>query len=225
MVAGSSLYVLYQIQVVPPALRPLFSSPAVYGTTLVLAGIVWLVALRTGAEYRVLAAGGMLAIVPPAAVALAVGAANGTLSPAWPLAGVVISTVLGAAAWIGFRQLKPEDARTMGVAGALVLFAHALDGVSTAIGVDVLNFGEKTPLSRFVLEIAGALPTAPVIGTGWLFVVVKLAVAGLVLWFLGDMVRDDPQFGNALVLVVIAVGLGPGAHNILLFTVLGAAGI
>jgi uncharacterized membrane protein len=107
------------------------------------------------------------------------------------------------------------------MAGALAIFAHVLDGVTTAIGIDVLQYAEKTPLSLLVLDVAGALPTATIIGVGWLFVLVKLIVAVLVVWLLGDFVREEPTEGNALLLLVTAVGLGPAVHNVILFTVLG----
>jgi uncharacterized membrane protein len=225
MMAGAGLYVLYQIEVVPPALVPLFGSPTVYAVTFVVAGLVWLGALQTRSTEAVLAAGGVLAALVPWGAAIGVGVHRGSLSPTWPLIGVVIALVLGAIVWWVFAQATPEHASTVGAVGPLVIVSHALDGVSTAIGIDVLGFAEQTPLSRIVLEVAGALPTAPVLGVGWLFVVVKLAVAAVVVWLLADYVADDPPAGYALLLLVASVGLGPGAHNVLLFMVLGPAGI
>lgn len=225
MVVGSGFYVLYQIGVVPAVIEPLFGSPAVYATTFVFAGVVWLLALGRDDERQVLGiVGGFVALVP-FGIGLGAGAARGTLSPWWPLAGVVIAALLGTAVWYGFREVRPAEAEVLGGAGALAVLAHALDGVSTAVGVDVLGFGEQTPLSRVVLEVAGALPTAPILGVGWLFVLVKVALAVLVVWLLADMVREDPGAGNALLLLITAVGMGPGAHNVLLFAVLGSAGI
>jgi uncharacterized membrane protein len=107
--------------------------------------------------------------------------------------------------------------------GFLAVFGHALDGVSTAVGVDLLGFGERTPLSRAIIEFAATLPTEPYLGTVWLFVLVKLAVASGVVTLFADYVREDPSEGYALLGFVAAVGLGPGVHNLLLFTVLGGA--
>jgi len=36
---------------------------------------------------------------------------------------------------------------------------------------------------------------------------------------LADSVREDPAEGRLLFVLVAAVGLGPGAHNLLLFTI------
>lgn len=225
MVAGASLYVLYQIGAVPQALAPLASSPTVYGSTLVVAGAVWLAADRRGEPEPLLAATGAVVAVISIGIGLAVGFHRGTFSPAWPLLGILGGGILGAGVWSLFARWKPEPAEAVGMAGPLVVVGHALDGVSTAIGVDVLGFGEQTPLSRLVLEAAGVLPTADAFGVGWLFVLVKLGMAVAVVWLLADYVQEDPQAGNSLMLLVAAVGLGPGAHNLLLFTVLGPAGI
>jgi uncharacterized membrane protein len=103
--------------------------------------------------------------------------------------------------------------------GILAVGAHALDGVSTAVGIDLLGFGERTPLSRLVIEFGASLPTAPAIGGAWLFVLVKLVVASVVVVALTETVREEPTTGRLLLGFVAAVGLGPGAHNVLLFTV------
>ena len=65
------------------------------------------------------------------------------------------------------------------------------------------------------------MPTAEVLGTVWLFVLVKIALATVVVTFLAESVRERPREGYLLLALVAAVGLGPGAHNLLLFTVLG----
>jgi len=106
-----------------------------------------------------------------------------------------------------------------GPTGPLVLFAHALDGVSTAVGVDILQYGERTPLPRLIIDTARSLPTAEFVGAGWLFVAVKIALASLIVVYLADLVRDDPTRGNLLLGLVAAVGLGPGTHNLVLFAV------
>jgi len=119
------------------------------------------------------------------------------------------------------RRLRPAATATTGAVGLLALFGHTVDGVSTAVGVDVLGFGERTPLSRLILHAAETLPTAKLIGVGWLFVIVKMIVAGGVVVLFREYVADEPAEGYALLGFVAAVGLGPGVHNLLLFTVVG----
>jgi uncharacterized membrane protein len=220
MAAGAGGYVCYQIDAVPPVLAPLASSPVVYLTTFVVAGTVWLLAARVRADPAPhLAAAGVLAWLLPTGVAVWVGAHRGTLQVVWPLAAVTVTTALTALVWAGLRRLRPEPTDLTRGAGAFVVFGHALDGVSTAVGVDVLGFGEQTPLSRLILELGNALPTAPYVGGAWLFVAVKLALACAVVLLLADQVREAPASGYLLLAAVAAVGFGPGVHNLLLFVV------
>jgi uncharacterized membrane protein len=224
MLAGASTHALYVVDALPSVLRPLGGTPAVYATVAVVAGLVWLAADAaftddTGERTaRALGVAGLVAFLPACGAGVAVGLSRETFAPVWPAIALVVSLAVGAATWVVLRRAVPR-VEAAGVVGALAVVAHALDGVSTAIGVDVLGFGERTPLSRVIIETAAGLPTAEVIGAGWLFVVVKLAVASVVVVLLADLVEEDPREGALLLGFVAAVGLGPGAHNLLLFTI------
>jgi len=223
MAVGSTLHVLAVIDGLPAILAPFGGTAAVYLTTAILAGTTWLAvdAARPTAVPRWLAVGGGVLLLSTTAVALSIGAARGTLAPAWPAAGLLLTVGLTAVGWVGLRKLRPAATATTGVVGLLALFGHTLDGISTAIGVDVLGFGERTPLSRVIIESAAALPTAETIGVGWLFVLVKLGVAAGVVVLFREYVDAEPTEGYALLGFVAAVGFGPGVHNLLLFTVVG----
>jgi uncharacterized membrane protein len=220
MVAGSALHVLYVVGALPPTLRPLAGTPAVYLSVAVLAGGAWLLADRLDGVDVALAVGlsGVLAFLPSAGAAVAFGFERGSLTAFWPGVGLLVAVVLGVVGWALLRRLHPPVAVT-GSVGLLAMFGHAVDGVSTAVGVDVLGYGERTPLSALVLELAGTLPTASTLGTGWLFVLVKLLVAGVVVALLADYVREEPDEGLLVLGFVAAVGIGPGVHNLLLFAV------
>ncbi|WP_152043432.1 DUF63 family protein [Salinigranum salinum] len=226
MLAGASTHALYVVDALPSMLRPLGGTPAVYATVAVVAGLVWLAADATFADdtgkrtARALGVAGLVAFLPACGAGVAVGLSRGTFAPVWPAIALVVSLAVGAATWVVLRRTVPR-VEAAGVVGALAVVAHALDGVSTAVGVDVLGFGERTPLSRVIIETAAGLPTAEVIGAGWLFVVVKLAVASVVVVLLADLVEEDPREGALLLGFVAAVGLGPGAHNLLLFAIAG----
>ncbi|QRY22117.1 MULTISPECIES: DUF63 family protein [Halobacterium] len=218
MVAGSSLYACHQLGLYPSAVAPVFGSPIVYATTAAAAGATWLAVRRFGARPRALLAGvGAVAAAVPITAALARGWTAGTLTLAWPLGAVGAALVLTAGSWRLLARIRPTDTRAVGAAGVLAVFGHALDATSTAVGVDALGYGEQTPLSTAIIELARALPTAPVVGGGWLFVVVKLALAAGVVVLLAESVRDRPQEGTAILGLVAAVGLGPGVHNVVLF--------
>lgn len=221
MVTGAAGYALYQVEILPPSVAPFFGSPAVYLTTFAIAGVVW----ALGARYDFLApvllsSVGVVMMAGVILLALAVGAERGTLSMTWPLVSLLVAAGLTGVAWTAARRLSVSVGDT-GLVGLLVVFGHALDGVSTAVGADVLGFGEQSPLSRVILDVGRSLPTAELLGAGWLFVVVKLGLALLVVHLLGDLVREEPRTGYVTLGVVAAVGLGPGAHNVILFAIAG----
>lgn len=217
MVVGAALHALLQRGTAPEEIVPLLGTPAVYFVTFVLAGAVWIVAIRTTPDRvpRVLAASGTVAALP-AALAVLLGADG--IDPAWSLASLAAAIVLTGACWAGLSRVAPDATATTGYAGALVVFAHALDGASTAVGIDVLGASERTPLSAAILDFAATLPTADALGVGWLFVLVKLALAAAVVHLFAGYIREDPRRAHLFLAVIAAVGLGPGAQNVLLFT-------
>lgn len=228
MAAGGGLYALYQVEAVPPVVAPLFGSPAVYLTVAILAGAVWTMAADRPADGwdgatapAILGVAGTVVLLATlaaaAAWALSSPAAGRTAGGPLLSAGILVGTVLlTVPVWAGLGRFA--DVSAVGPVGLLAVFGHALDGVSTAIGYDVLGFGEQTPLSRLVIDV-GAAVGPEWAGAGWLFVLVKLAVGAAVVAFFEDFVREDPTEGYLLLGVVVAVGLGPGAHNLVLFAV------
>jgi uncharacterized membrane protein len=223
MVTGAALHALYQLGAAPDAAAPLLTAPTVYATTFLLAGGVWALAtvFDTSAVPELLGGAGVLTALTASGIVLQAGAARGTLSLTWPAIGLLASIVLSGAVYGLLRWVRPSITTATGSLGALVVFGHVLDGVSTTIGVDLLDTAERSPLPRAIMHAAGSLPTEPVLGTGWLFVLVKLGVAVGVLALFVDFVEEDPVQGNAALGVVAAVGLGPGAHNLLLFAAAG----
>jgi len=230
MVVGATLYAVFQLGVftgenafVPPYLpdgaRFLLSAPAIYLTTFVVASVVWVVAQRYDPMGPLfLMSIGFVMMLGSVGLALTIGATRGTLSVQWPAIAVVVAALLTGGVWyVGQRSVS--DITDAGYTGALAVFGHALDGTSTAVGADVLGFAEQTPLSRVILDVGAALPTEPYIGAGWLFVVVKVALVVVVVVLLADLVRDEPSRGYIALGLVAVVGLGPGAHNVVLFAV------
>jgi len=252
MAAGGALHALHQYGAVPHALDPLATAPAVYVSTFVAAAAVWVGALlltgdadlssdlsgdggMEGSEndekdstptptdersaLALGAVGGALlfALVVGTAV-IAVGAGAGGFL--WPPVGILGAAATTGVAYVALRGWRPAVVAHDGA--VVALFAHALDGVSTAIGVDVLGTGERTPIPRMIMEFAGTLPTAPYLGRGWLFVLAKLVVASGIVVLLADYVEEDPTEGNLLFAFVVAVGLGPAANNLTLFLLSGS---
>ncbi|MFT4890875.1 MAG: putative membrane protein [Halobacteriales archaeon] len=230
---GAIFHVLYQQGAFPASIDPLFGAPTVYLTTFVLAGIAWLLSTLVGQMRRsvsidrLLGGVGSGVAVVFAGVSLYIGADRGLLTPTsafWPLIALVVGSVLTVLAWILLSLTFTDAARRTGLPGALVVLAHSIDGVSTAIGVDLLDVTERTPLSQSIMDFAATLPTEPYLGSGWLFVVVKVALALVVVAAVEGLYEDEPIQARILLGLVAAVGLGPGIHNLLLFAVQGITG-
>ena len=218
MALGAAAHVLFVVGGLPALLAPLGGSPTVYLTTATLAGGVWLAASAVISEPervpKALAAVGTLGFVATLVAVSAQGIPG--LGARWAGLSVVLAVPLTLVAWSVLAAVRPAVASICRV-GQLVVFGHALDGVSTALGVTQLGFGERSPLSRIILELG--VPSMPVLDEAWLFVLVKLVVSGGVVSLFAPTVREAPREGLLLVAFVAAVGLGPGVHNLLLFSV------
>ncbi|MXV63644.1 DUF63 family protein [Natronorubrum sp. JWXQ-INN-674] len=225
MMFGSALHVLHRIEAYPERVEILFASPTVYLVTAIVAGLAWIIAIFLYAgglqpsisRFVGISGTGFFAVF--AMIALNSGWAQGTFEPFWPVIAVVVAGIATAVAWIALSLWFTDVAATTGATGTLVVFGHALDGVSTAIGYDVLGATEEVPLSRLILEAGEALPTEEYIGAGWLFVLVKIVLALFILGLFKEYVEDRPQQARTILALVAAVGLGPGTHNVLLFLV------
>jgi uncharacterized membrane protein len=219
MVTGSALHVLYVLDSAPAVVAPLLGTPAVYASVAAVAGAVWLgVDTLDRSTPQGLGIVGVVAALGAVLSVGAVGLARNTLAVLPSLAALAIAVVVTGVAWWGLTRVRPAVSK-IGWVGVVTLGAHALDGVSTAIGVDWLGFGERTPLSAAIIEFGADLPTAGVLGDAWLFVVVKLLVVAWIVSLFVEYVREEPAEGYGLLGVVTAVGLGPAAHNLLLFAV------
>ena len=224
--AGGALYALHQAGLPRDSLNPLFGSPAVYVTVGILAGGVWAaVAERpadswsaSGAPALLAGTGGALLLA--ALVAAAFGPTPSGAGAGTPVVSVAIAvvSVIAATAALGLLR-RARDVDATGSVGSLAVFGHTLDGVSTAVGYDLLGFGEQTPLSRLIIDAGAALPTADLLGAGWLFAAVKVGLGVAVVALFEAYVREDPTEGYLLLGLIVAVGLGPGVHNLVLFAI------
>jgi uncharacterized membrane protein len=232
MVSGSALHVFYQLgeqfdPVYPEPLAPLFSAPTVYLSTFASMGLIWLVCVMVLPRAEHGAKVARYVLVTGSGTALSLigllvwqGITSDVLAfqPVLPVlallvslaAAFVIYMILGA-----WRTYIIAEARYV---GALVLFAHLFDAITTAVGVDLLDASERSTIPRRILEFAADLPTAGTIGSSWLFVLVKLVVAIIIIVTFADYVSDEPTEGNLLFALIIAVGLGPAVNNFFLFT-------
>jgi len=230
---GAVLHVLYQGPSLSPAVRPLFGNPTVYFTTGAALVLVWTVselvadARSPGAsndrQLGVVGGGVLLVLLGWSAYLVEVTRQAVQVRPFWPAVALVVGVALAGLCWAVMSLLVPRTVVVAGRTGAVVLAGHALDGVSTALAVDgpVDGFTERTPLSRLLIDVGASLPTADLVGTAWLFVLVKVVLAGVVLVAFRETVEDRPDAARVVLALVAAVGLGPAVHNLVLFAVGG----
>ncbi|QPV61300.1 DUF63 family protein [Halosimplex litoreum] len=228
MIAGGAFHAFEQAGLFPTVLEPFFAAPAVYVTTFLLAAAVWLPSViraqmlddvgRIARNLGVFGTALVLALTG-VAYAFAIGRVDSTTALVWLPIGFLGAGVLTAPVYYLLALKWTGAVDRAGVAGPLVVYAHALDGFSTAVGVDVIGTGERTPIPRRIMDFAETLPTYPYIGKGWLFAVVKLVVAAGIVVLLADLVEDDPTQGNLLFAFVAAVGMGPAGNNLFLFLI------
>ena len=139
------------------------------------------------------------------------------MEPIWPVLGLVVSIVLTFVIYIAIGAWRTYVIAQARYVGAFVLFAHTFDGVTTAIGVDVLGGGERSALPAAILDFAAGLPVADTIGTGWLFVLVKVTLASAIVVLFADYLDEEPAQANLLLAIIAIVGLGPAVNNFFLF--------
>jgi uncharacterized membrane protein len=236
MVGGALLHSLYQLHLavgetfLPAVLAPALSAPAVYLTTFVVLGVVWVGAAmvvpapdRYNRVSRTIGVAGTTLVVTLGT--LAVWRANQTfdLQPVLPVLGLVGSLVVTFLLYVTIGFYRTRIVEQAGSAGAVVLFAHTFDALTTAIGIELLDVEERSTIPRRVMEFAADLPTADLLGEAWLFVLLKLVVAAAVVTLFADYAADEPTEGNLFFAGIAAVGLGPGAQNFVLFA-LGVGG-
>jgi uncharacterized membrane protein len=231
IVVGAVLHVFYQLGVTlkqplyPDPIEPLFSAPAVYITVFIVMGLIWAVATmfmtNPDADYvsQYLSGIGVGTMVPLIGLLLWRGTdpAVRPMEPVFPAAGLLLAVGATFLITLALGLWRTGLIAKVRYVGPLVLFAHLFDGITTAIGVDLLGATERSAIPQAILDLSAGLPTASIIGTGWLFVLVKLVVAVAIVVLFADYVNEEPLEANLLMSVIIAVGLGPGTYNFFLF--------
>jgi uncharacterized membrane protein len=197
-------------------------------------GVAWLRVRRAGVSAVELVA---IANIAPTLVGAAILAdfAASPWRPAAPEPGVLwtlpLAALLAVAAWaLGRWRLRRAPGSPWGQAAARpmnagMLLAQLVDGLGTAVGIDLHGYGEKHVLSRGLIEGAKGLGRTLHLSllerfpATFAFVPLKVAITVLVVAFLEVMGRWRTE-GTRLVVAaarfsVVMVGLGPGLRDVL----------
>ena len=220
MAFGSSLRVLSLLGIVPGEVNYFLGNPTVYITTFIIGGIVWSSGNHFGRNSQinqVIFIGGVICFLGVMGIIIS----NGLNHSLWPIFGLILSILVSIGAWKIIQYKKPEIPIALGSTGFLLVLGQTVDGISTAIGIDILNFNEQTPISKIIIDFAARLPSSDVIGSGWLFVCVKIALAAYMVVLFAEYIREKPLNARIFLIVMIAIGIGPGIHNLILYSVAG----
>ena len=217
----------------------LIISPIIYFTMFAftlaaLVGAVWLereghveeyeqVLFGVGVVGTVLTVGFLLWFVPTQLAGRIPGAG---FYPQMSLFVLVASAVLAYGIYRLLEARLPVVNAGTGLAGLVVLFAHAVDGVANVVASDWLDplgipveYGAKHPVNRFIIDATESLQPAglsSVIGTSWPFLVIKLVAATAVVYvFDRTIFEENPRYAIVLLVAIVAVGLGPGTRDML----------
>ena len=137
------------------------------------------------------------------------------LPPLPYLVGLVAAVGVAVAA---LRRRRPSV--TEAAVAAFAPWMAADRPTAAASGVGRATTAPASATSRRPTPVTARTAGAPaVLGDAWLFVLVKLLAGAAVVVAFDDYVRETPTEGYPLLGLVAAVGLGPGAHNVVLFAV------
>ncbi|MFT4946158.1 MAG: putative membrane protein [Natronomonas sp.] len=232
IVSGSLLHVFWQLgtvlqrQLFPEPVEALFSAPAVYLTTFIVLGAVWTLSAIVVPSYdrsdriaTYIFTTGVGVLIPLLGLVVWQGLDDqlAPMEPIWPMLGLILSLALTFVVYIAIGAWRTHVIAQARYVGAFVLFAHIFDAVTTAIGVDVLDAGERSAVPAAILDFAADLPVADTIGVGWLFVVVKVVLASAIVILFADYLDEEPTQANLLLAIIAIVGLGPAVNNFFLF--------
>ena len=139
---------------------------------------------------------------------------------------LVIATAATAVTWKVATASEPTIRRGTGVAGIVIIWGHAIDGVANVIGLNWMpaltgtaNLVPKHVVNALIVNWTGRLLPSSIVavtGDAWPFLLVKLAAATFVVWvFNGEMFEESPRYTLMLLITVLAVGLGPGTRDML----------
>jgi uncharacterized membrane protein len=215
-------------------LNSLIISPVIYGTVFLLTllsliACVWLDTNGYVDSYYRATAGLGIGFVGLTLAYLTIAATTrpyATLYPSVLVVTVVLATVLSYGLYRLYDSVWPAVNVGTGAIGFLVIWGHAIDGVANVVladWLDLLNvpltYYPKHPANAFIIDVTETLQPAGVsaaIGTSWPFLVVKLAVASLVVSLFNDeFIEESPRYALLLLVAVTAVGLGPGTRDML----------
>ncbi|ESP89109.1 membrane protein [Candidatus Halobonum tyrrellensis G22] len=224
----------------------LLISPVIYFTVfaVALAAVVGCVRLarngRFDGFYRPLLVVGVALNVVTVGYLFALSLTPGTPVDFYPqvlVATLALTAAATAATWYATKRWAAWVHEGTGIAGLVVICAHALDGAANVVGLNWMaalvgdaglapappgvggNLVPKHPVNAAIVDFSQSV-FPPVLlstlGDAWPFLLVKLVAAtAVVAIFEREMFEESPRYAVLLLIAVTAVGMGPGTRDML----------
>jgi len=227
MIAGSAAHALFTVGAYPDQFVLLFGQEAIYLTTFILTGMVWAMmetasafGRTTGTDAQYLTASGVGAAVITIGAVLLHGFGAELESVLFAVGALLGAVVVASLAFFVLSYAYSKGVIETGLLGWLLVFGHVLDGTTTVVAVDVNGTPVNYELGQQIVDFAATLPTYEFLGAAWLLVVLRLALALVVVagvaHLLSRYLQGREAWGYAFLGLIVAFGLGPGFHHFLI---------
>jgi len=210
----------------------LLISPFIYGTVFLIALLALLVSVWldrndyvSGFEYPLAGIGSVILLATLAFLGyFTVTQEQASFHPAVSIITLVGATIVTALTYVAITKLAPDLHRGTGLMGAVVIWAHSVDGIANVLGLDWaglfgLSYEPKHPINEFIVNATGSILPSSVVdvtGAAWPFLLVKVAAAVFIIWVFDETIfEESPRYAILLMITVVAVGLGPGTRDML----------
>ncbi|MHC1631435.1 MAG: DUF63 family protein [Methanotrichaceae archaeon] len=206
ILAGSSLRVIEDAEIVAPPAKYLLITPPIYFFVFAVAVTLLLLCKKLlDKEFlKVYATLGFLWT----SINLAILATTVGVERIWALVAILgLGSTLTGVIWLLRSNLRLYflDLRY----NLLILYAHLLDASSTYIGVDWLGYHEKHVIPTLLIDLTG---------TALVMYPLKLAILIPVLSLIDDSLSEEPALKTLTKLALLILGLGPAVRNTLRLT-------
>lgn len=200
IIAGASLRVVEDAELIDPPLSYLLITPLIYLLVASVTVIALLISRNLTGGYRLYSAIGISWSILNLLLLI-----RGGVQHAWvPLAVVALGSSITGCVYL-LAGILPHRLSIPRCALPVIL-SHMLDASSTYIGVDWLGYEEKHVVPTLLIRM---------VGTAAVMYPVKLIVLLPLLAILDDSLRGDRNMKGILVLTLLVLGLAPATRNTL----------
>ncbi|HOK58349.1 MAG TPA: DUF63 family protein [Methanothrix sp.] len=205
IIAGSSLRVIEDAELVDPPVSYLLITPLIYLLVASVTLIALFISRRLTGGYRLYSAIGISWSI----LNLLLLIREGVQHPWVPLAVIALGSSITGCVLLLSRHLPHRFSIPKNGCAISVILSHMLDASSTYIGIDWLGYEEKHVVPTLLIHL---------VGSAAVMYPVKLIVLLPLLAILDESLRDDRDMLGILMLTLLVLGLAPATRNTLRMT-------